>query len=269
MAKKKVPAKTAQSNLPALDYGDDAGLGFENQTQADIAIPFIAILQPLSPVVTEGQVEGAKAGMLYNTVTQDLASEITFVPACTEHCYVEWVPREKGGGFVARHDIHSDVVTAAKAKAKKFNDLQTPEGNELVETFYVYVVLTNDDGDALGYAIISCESTKIKVYKGWNTRLLSTMIKRPDGSKVRPPMWAHHCRMVTKQESNNKGTWHNPVLGPAGEDIRSSLLAADDERYQSARELRDLVQSGALNPAYDSVQRTEEAGSADDNEPPF
>ena len=56
-------------------FGDDLQKGFENMTQEDMALPFIRILGQLSPQVTDGDskfIEGAKPGMIYNTVTSEL-----------------------------------------------------------------------------------------------------------------------------------------------------------------------------------------------------
>ena len=67
-----IKAKT-QTSL-AL-FGDDVSKGFDNMTQDDLALPFVRILGQLSPQVTEGDakyIEGAKPGMIYNTVTHEL-----------------------------------------------------------------------------------------------------------------------------------------------------------------------------------------------------
>jgi hypothetical protein len=56
-------------------FGNDLQKGFENMTQEDMALPFIRILGQLSPQVTDGDskfIEGAKPGMIYNTVTSEL-----------------------------------------------------------------------------------------------------------------------------------------------------------------------------------------------------
>lgn len=51
-----------KSNLPVVahDYGVDAGAGFENQTSEDYAIPFIGVLQALSPQVGDPSDGGIK-----------------------------------------------------------------------------------------------------------------------------------------------------------------------------------------------------------------
>jgi hypothetical protein len=53
MSKKEVVAEDPTKNVPAvLDFGDDAELGYENQNNEDVSIPFLNILQGLSPQVT-------------------------------------------------------------------------------------------------------------------------------------------------------------------------------------------------------------------------
>ena len=66
--------KAKQDTSLAL-FGDDVSKGFENMTQEDMALPFVRILGQLSPQVTDGDakyIEGAKPGMIYNTVTSEL-----------------------------------------------------------------------------------------------------------------------------------------------------------------------------------------------------
>ena len=86
-----------------VDYGDHAGKGFENQTQDDVAFPFLTVLQGGEKGMED--VVDAKPGKLFNTITRQLYDQVELVPAITEHCYVEWVPREKGGGFVGVHAL--------------------------------------------------------------------------------------------------------------------------------------------------------------------
>lgn len=257
--KKNTPATTKKgtTDLAKFDYGEDAGAGYENQTRDDIAMPFLTVLQGLSPQVQKDGVEDAKPGLLFNTVTEELAENLTFIPSCTKHVFVAWRPDR--GGYAGELEINDPLVAKAKADAKSFNELKLDDGNDLVETYYIFGVLT-DGEEALGFITIAFDSSKIKVYKKFNTRLQTYMLKTKDG-KVKPPMFAHHCRIGVTQETNTKGTFYNFLLGPAEKDIASSLLQPNDPRYQSAAECRELVQSGIAAPAYDSVdrERTDEA----------
>ena len=91
-------AKKEEAGALALpggyNYGDDAGSGWENTGTEDFTIPFLAILQSMSPQVQETEaefIEGAKAGMLINTATQELydgKEGVELVPCYTQHLFV-------------------------------------------------------------------------------------------------------------------------------------------------------------------------------------
>ena len=68
-AKKNDAIATKGSTAMAeyVDYGEDAGAGYDADTASDIQVPRIALLQSLSPQcapVKEGGMEGAEAGAL-------------------------------------------------------------------------------------------------------------------------------------------------------------------------------------------------------------
>jgi len=269
MAEKKgktgPPAKKEKGAVTKYDYGAHEGAGFEHQTREDLAIPFISVLQALSPQI-ETMVK-AKAGMLFNTVTEELLNEILFVPATTQHVFTEWVPRDSGGGFVAVYPIDSSIVAEAKARAAEseadFGKLKMENGNDLIETFYIYGITCSME-DATGLAVIAFTSTKIKVYKRLNTRLQTFMVKQPDGRKIRPPLYGHLLRITTVGEENKKGKFHNFVIGPATEgNIMKSLLDPADPRFQAAAECKELVESGVARAAYESTD------NGDDDKAPF
>ena len=134
--------------------------------------------------------------MLYNTVTEELykgSEGFEFVPVATQHVYVEWVPREQGGGFVGIHQIEDDVVKAAKDSSTEFGKYFTAEGNTLTETFYVYGVMLDEDGNEM-VVVIPFTSTKISVYKKWNTRIAAFQI-----NGKRPPLFAHRVKVTTSK----------------------------------------------------------------------
>jgi len=213
----------AASALAKADFGEHAGVGFENQTTDDIAIPFLGLVQALSPEKEEGgpkQIIGAKEGSLFNTVTRELLPETAyFVPCTTEHVYVEWIPRDDGGGFVGVHAPSSEFVKASKAAASKFNDLKTDEGHELQETFYIYGLLL-DSADATESStpiVIAFTSTKIKKYKALMTTLKTI--------KAKPPMYAFRLGITSCPDKNKKGQpFKNFQITPAvGTSIMESV----------------------------------------------
>lgn len=263
----KAVTKRQETDITKFDYGEDEGQGYEHQTGDDIAMPFIACLQALSPQVVDETVEGAKPGKLMNTVTEQLypPEGVLFVPCTSLHHFIEWVPRDEGGGggsgFVGTHAVNSDVVKKAREESSEFGKLKSDAGNDLVETFQYFGLLC-DESEPIGPAVIAFDSTKIKVYKKMNSQLQAFMIKQGD-RKVKPPMFSHVLRLTTVPDENKKGKFHNFKLEPANGDIKSSLMAPTDPRYQTARKIKEMVDEGTAFAVYESNQQDGEG------DPPF
>ncbi len=269
----KIPEEQAEG-LTVSDYGEDTGAGFEGIGQEDLLIPFLNVLQKGHAQVDEekpGYIEGARAGMVINSVTESLYPEgINFIPVHRDHKYVEWVPRDDGGGFVGIHEPEDPMVLDAK-KGGAFGKLETPEGNDLVETFYVFGLALDDDG-AYTPAVIPFASTQIRAYKRWMTQMRSIQLRDPEtGRRVTPPMFAHMFTLRTRAQENKKGSWHGWAIGfsqPARPEegigaAQASRLAPGDELYIAAREARDLVMSAAARVAYEtSSEPVSQSGGA-------
>jgi len=249
---KKKPTKVATES--EYDFGDDVGGGFEGQSQDDMSIPFLSVLQQLSPTVEEGN---GKAGQFLNTVTEEVYDEVNFVAAYTEHVFVEWIPREKGGGIAGIHRPGDDVVVHCQEN-QEFGKYITPDENDLVETFYVYGVL--DDGNTV---VIPFTSTKIGVYKRWNTRLKMFTVPGPGGRKVRPPLFSHLNKLTSIKQENPKGKFYNMVISPANGDLRGSMVMPDNDLYVAAKMCKEAVISGTAH------ADTKSAGKAEDGDTPF
>lgn len=218
MSEKKTQLATVGGgSLANVDFGEHAGRGKQNMTSEDVAIPFLNLLQAGSPQVTDGEgkyIMGAKAGDLVNSVTnQLLGKEVYVVPCLTEHCFIEWVPRDKGGGFVARHELSSDIVAQAKRTSADRRKLKTPDGNDLVETYYLYALMLDgpDGKESVSPIVIGFCSSKIKVYKGMNTALMSI--------KGNPPLYAFRLAISSVSDKSKDGKpFKNFVITPAAGD---------------------------------------------------
>ena len=138
-------------NLPVgLDLESMAGAGLEAVSVKDIAIPFLKILQDLSPEVKKTKaeyIEGAEPGLICNTVTGELYKEIRVIPCYIVSVINEWKPNR--GGYVATHDETSPVVTSAQHvnNGRGGTTLQSKAGNDLVDTTNWYVLIEGKDGD--------------------------------------------------------------------------------------------------------------------------
>lgn len=242
--------QTALAEYQAFE--EFAGSGFENQTSDDYAIPFLQVLQALSPQLQEN--DNLKQGMIINTVTGEAFAGkdgIGFVPATTQHNYVEFKPRDAGGGFVGAHAVDDPMVLAAIKASAEFGKYTTPDGNELIETFYVYGVAVMDDGSTID-AVLAFSSSKIKKYKAWMTKAKTIQIPLPDGRRIPAPLFAHRYRLKTVGEKNTKGSFYNWDISFDGANAVEARLLPNDPLFQAAIGIKSLLDSGKARAAYES-----------------
>ena len=141
-----------KDNLPSVSFFEaDAQVGFENMDQSDLALPFIRILGQLSPQVNKRDakyVQGAEAGMIYNSVTNQLydgEKGINVIPCYYKREYVEWQDRGEGAGApVAVHSASSSIIS--ETTRDSINKDRLKNGNYLENTASYFVVITKDDG---------------------------------------------------------------------------------------------------------------------------
>lgn len=281
-AKRQLPAEQLKRDVSVVDYGEDAGAGFQNQSKDDVALPFIDILQPGSPEVQGAERDGARAGMIINRVTGEVfealdtisdAPGIIVVPSITEHLYTEWKPK-KGpndellkGGFVGRHELVEPVVKEAREKSP-FKAFRLPNGNDLLETFYVYGLQLFDDGSTAPVAM-AFGSTKIRAYKSWMYIARAIQVLTPSNNRANPPLYSHAYRIRTKKKVEGSNTWYIPVIGFTGADAESSRYTPDDAVYQAARAVEKAYLSGAVKPDYSKTGAESVGGDADPKKAPF
>lgn len=236
--KPKVPATVGGYDL------DDLGAGFNDLSREDYAIPFMLVLQSNSPQVDEenpAYVEDAKAGRILNSVTKDLFEAITVIPVHRVHQFLEWIPRDSGGGLVGIHVPEAAIVTKARAK-QAVGKIPMDNGHELSECFSVFCLLVLADGN-YQQAIINFQSTQIKPYRQWMTRAATITMRTEDNRTVQPPLFAHRYRLSTLKQSNAKGSWFGWNVNFDGDTAEEARLAPTDDLYIAARQFRAMVQT--------------------------
>ena len=217
-----------------------AGQGVEDLSTDDLAIPFLNILQDNSPQIKkrEGKyVEGAEAGMLFNTVSNEIfdgETGVEVIPCAYQRSLIEWVPREQEGGFVATHDPESGILQQA-TKNERGQDVLS-NGNYLANTANHYVLLLSPN-HGLTQAVLSMTSTQLKKSRRWNTHMVSKTLQTETG--VRPyPSFAFAYRLRTVAESNAKGSWF-------GFDISEQRPVSTDE-FELGAAFYQAVMSGTV-----------------------
>jgi|TARA_R110002020_G_scaffold49493_7_gene140806 hypothetical protein len=222
-------------------FESDVGSGFEEVTSSDIQIPFLRLIQALSPQLKKSDpafIEGASSGDIFNTVTKktwDGEKGVVVIPVFFQLKLLEFIPRSQGGGFVSELSPTSDDVR--KAVRDQDSGLELLEsGNELVRTAQHYVKIAHDDGN-FENAIIDMKKTQLKKSRQW----MSIMTMQKHNGKTLP-MFANTYRLKSVEDGNDKGSWNSWSISHEGQ-------VSTMEAYEDAKALHSSVSSGELKPA--------------------
>lgn len=232
----KEVAVTDESKLPAVivggaslpahmiaDMNETAGLGNSGDAR-DNVMPFLGILQKGSPQCDEEEakyIEGAKPGMIINTATGKLYSEIVVIPCGHQKNFVEWKPNRQGWAGSHPCDIeHIKKLGAKKVKTvvdgKERTNIMLPSGNLLVETAYTLIMV---EGCPM---VIGAASTALGPMRQWMSYRNS--LRLPN----RKPMasFFKQYRLTTVRETNDSGSWYNWKFADAGFTAEGDYLDA-------------------------------------------
>lgn len=234
----------------------DAGAGFEEADASAYAIPFLQILQSGSPQCKRSEgayIQGAEEGMFYNTVTGEIfmgsdrtdqeTGEVTkggliLVPCHFTQRFIEWQPRESGGGFVTER-MPDDPAALQTVKDAKGRDA-LPNGNILVDTRNHYCLLLLPSGQPVP-VVATFSSTQLKKSRNWMSKMQGIKIKV--GAKfVTAAMASHQWRATTIPEANEKGSWFGWKLELGGDVINPEI-------YNEAMNFRKAIIAGHVKAA--------------------
>lgn len=223
---------------PGIDFAHDAGSGMEGADRDSFAIPFLSVLQGLSPQVMDGM-EGARPGVMINTVTNELLTKAHVVPCAFRRSFLRWAPRDEGGGFKGEYTPSEVDVLMKRGEAVRDDAGRLMiEGDTLRDTRQHFVLLVSPDGGWTP-AVMSMASTQVKVSKRWMAQMQSIQLKDSAGRPYTPPSFSHTYRVETAKQQNDSGTWYVFAIGLEGP-INDPML------YQAAKAFNQQVVSGAV-----------------------
>ena len=262
MANAVAKAKGVEVSTDVMDdifetAGD--GAAFDS---SEMQIPFVRILQAMSPQLSKKKpeyIEGATQGDVFNTVTSqywDGDIGITVVPCYQTTKYLEFVPREQGGGFQVEIPANDpDLTKTTREGAREI----LPNGHELVRSDQHYCLVVEEDG-SFQPAVIDMKSSQLKVSRRWKTQIAMQKVKHPkSGQMVTPAVYATVWRISTTEESNDQGTWGNYQVAKEG-------LVSSRDLLMEAKAFRESIMAGEVKAA----KEPSGDGSLDgDNEIPF
>ena len=238
-------AKTTDISTDVMDdIFDTAGEGAAFDS-SEMQIPFLRVLQALSPQLNKKKpefIEGAAMGDLFNTVTgQKWAGEdgVVVVPCFQTTKYLEFVPRDSGGGFKGEIAPNDPVLTQTMRSGSKEI---LPNGNELVKSDQHFCLVVEEDG-SFQPVVVDMKSTQLKVSRRWKTQIAMQKVKHPKtGQMITPAVFATMWKLTTTDESNDQGDWSNYQIEKVG-------LVASRDLLLEAKAFRDSIAAGEVKAA--------------------
>lgn len=254
MAREKKTTKTtktdivASSALPAhlrTVLAEDAGKGLSTKRE-DNLIPLIYILQSQSPQVLARNpkyIKGSSAGDIWlrNSLHPIVGGDEGFL---WQQCYfskdwVEWKPRDSGGGFMGRHVAPpSDAVRVEDPKNPNKVSFVRKNGNEVneVRNHFGFVIggkfgLSEAPGLVMPY-VITMQSSGHATSRAWMTYMRQFV----DGGQEMPS-FSRYYHLKTAPRSNASGDWFGWEFEDAG-------YVGSAEEYMRGRALFESMQRG-------------------------
>jgi hypothetical protein len=198
--------------IATLDFEADSGMGLENIDKGDLALPFLKLLQSGSYETKKKHakyVEGAEAGMFYNTVTKKLYSGekgMNVIPCFYKMTYPEWAPFDKSEGRPVHPDRGPEVMAQTTKSGTK--DVLA-NGNEIIKTANHFVIIL---GDRPEKALMSLKTTQLKTSRGWNSLMDNAMIiSKTSGKSIPAPAFSRVYK-INSVENTGNFTWHGMTV---------------------------------------------------------
>ena len=262
VAKKKETAVSTDVMDDILEFAGE-GAAYDS---SEMQIPFVRILQAMSPQLKKREaeyIEGSEQGDVFNTVTKQYwtgEEGVTVVPCFQTTKYLEFTPREQGGGF--RGEIAATDPVLTKAERQGAKEI-LPNGNELVKSDQHYCLIVDEDG-AFQPVVVDMKSSQLKVSRRWKTQIAMQKVKHPKTDQlVTPPLFGTQWKFTTVEESNDQGTWFNYAIEKIG-------LLENRELLLEAKSFRDSVAAGEVKAApEDHGDSTSSSSDSDGEDIPF
>ena len=266
--------QTASGTLPTdMDLQDilgDSGAG-QNMAAGDLGIPYLALLQSNSPQVNPAHakyIEGAMAGMFYNTATGEVFGgfnkpPLVIIPCAYVREYDEWRDRDgPNPGFEQSHSVDSNIM--AQTKPNELKRAVLPNGNFIWETAKQFCLVRNPKSSRLDQVLMTLKSTHLKMNRRWNNLISGAMIP---GTSHQAPRWLFPYALGVQLESKGDKSWFVPTI----ERIETPVSA---DEYRAGKAFFNAFAKGDINvtppPSDDDAVPPAGGGAKDgDDEIPF
>lgn len=254
--KKSAVAKRQEAQPPSTLVNDmqaDEGKGLEGADKESFAIPFLAVLQTKSPQVEDELVEGAKAGMFFNTITNELFKTVKVIPCGFQRKYIQWGLREDGGGFKG---IHNPIdVDSGKLETYTDDKGRLRFGDDQLKDTRIHYLMVQSASGAWAPAVLSLSSTQIKKSKRFMSLIQGVEFKTDTGKPFTPPSYANLFDITTVKEKNDMGSWF-------GIEVVKDRRIQDNEAelYVKCKSFSEQVSAGTVKVAEPTDEDSKDDG---------
>lgn len=236
----------------------------------DLAIPFFRALQDGSPQVKKREptyIEGAEAGMFFNTVTGEIYTGdpgVVMIPVAYTPSFTEWKP--KRGGFVRDHGADASIMLKTTKGGQDDKEDVLENGNVVSRAGLYYVFLYNEVTGAVSEVAFSLSSTGLSISRKWNTMIRSLRIPRdkanPMKGSVEPAMFYMSYRVKTFLDHRDAGDFFSYEIKPYKPTVELGPLGPSI--YLAAREFKKMIGAGSVQVKHEAASEGE-----GDKEVPF
>lgn len=273
MSKKELATQNAGNQelvMADIDFLADLGQGMEGADKDSFAIPFLKVLQKISPQVDEAAaeyIEGAKGGQFYNTVTQDLfdgKDGVVFLHCAYQRRFLRWGARGTDKGFIGEYMPEDIAQMRANGEVVEYEGrLYAPLEDGTVnpkrcdifqDTRSHFGLLIDEAAGTYQQVLLALSSTQIKKSKLIMSMLSASKVNSPKGP-VTPPTWLNKIRLGTVIESNDQGSWY-------GIKVTADGFLGSQDIYNAAKEFNALVTAGEAKVNY--AESTDSTTQTDD-----
>jgi len=276
----------AQERSEFSEFEEDSGMGRENVSTEDMAIPFISILQKMSPQVDKTVpefIKGAEPGDFFNNVTMRVWKQengLIVLPVVYSRRYTEWRKRDDKGGGLVKDWKQDDSALKNTKRDEKGKDI-TPAGTVIVTSAVFYSFLLDPADWSYERCVLSMSSTQFRKGKNWNTTIGNRMIVNPiTGKRFTPAMFFSAYRLDSLPESNDQGSWYGWGIKFFGDVKRFTntpestfIIPGGEDLYQEAKKFAKAIQDDLITVQHPSdeaqASETGASGPIKDGDVPF
>jgi hypothetical protein len=208
---------TDSKEIAEIDYSEFANDGNESLTSDDFQIPYIKILEKLSPTLDE--IDNAKAGEIFLS-SRDLSLEdMNFIPLHYMTVFSVW-SEDQGDKLLGTFKTNDDAKAYIESSGEKAT---------IVETGQNILLLLDEENNIDHPVMLYLSKSRLQVNKALNTKIQMIHPKNA-------PRYAGIWNLATKSRTNTKGTWYLPKF--------SFYALCDKKLLESARNIyKDITKN--------------------------